>query len=246
MFEYIRKTFDYINTVIKSIDDNRDPFEAGDLVEVREEVEYVDIPNNIGLATILNSQQPMGVIQCSQPIKKDTKESEIQLPPPIINSKPKAKPIISGNYTKLKGEKVVEWRKRIIPKYNELKHVNYNPDSKYYTTDILNKFIKEIEEIETKNVLESKNQSDSRKEWVIKYKAKLYKDYKNRIITNHPKKDMLWFTETEYNELREIYRFQENEDYIKLGISGPNNWELIDKQDPEYEIENGFNDIYEI
>jgi len=62
--------------------------------------------------------------------------------------KPRAKPIITGKHGKQKGEKVAEWRRRIIKRYNELKHVKYNPESKYYTTAKINDFIKEIETIE--------------------------------------------------------------------------------------------------
>ncbi|CAH1771142.1 6761_t:CDS:2, partial [Entrophospora sp. SA101] len=49
------------------------------------------------------------------------------------------------------GEKVPDWRRPIITKYNELKCCNYNPESKYYTTDKINNFIKEIEEIKAES-----------------------------------------------------------------------------------------------
>ncbi|CAJ0845324.1 7354_t:CDS:1 [Entrophospora sp. SA101] len=42
MFASIAKTFRYIINMLKYLDDSKDPFEAGDLVEVREEIEYVD------------------------------------------------------------------------------------------------------------------------------------------------------------------------------------------------------------
>ncbi|CAJ0626722.1 16660_t:CDS:2 [Entrophospora sp. SA101] len=38
MFEYITQTFSYISNVPKSLNDSRNPFKAGDLVEVREEI----------------------------------------------------------------------------------------------------------------------------------------------------------------------------------------------------------------
>jgi len=42
MFAYITQTFRYIINAVKYLDDSKDPFEAGDLVEVREEIEYVE------------------------------------------------------------------------------------------------------------------------------------------------------------------------------------------------------------
>ncbi|CAJ0896821.1 6817_t:CDS:2, partial [Entrophospora sp. SA101] len=80
----------YISNVPKSLNDSRNPFKAGDLVEVREEIKYVETPKKY-------------------------------------------------------------WRRPIITKYNELKCCNYNPESKYYTTDKINNFIKEIEEIKAES-----------------------------------------------------------------------------------------------
>ena len=113
----ITNAFTYLVSAIKYLDDSKDPFEAGDLIEVRESVEYAEPP---------------------------------QLPaePSIRTRKPRAKAIESGKYSKQKGEKVSEWRKRIIPRYNELKNVNYNINSNFYTTARVNAFIREIEEIE--------------------------------------------------------------------------------------------------
>ena len=108
----ITKAFTYLVSAIKYLDDSKDPFEAGDLIEVRESVEYAEVESS------------------------------------IHTKKPRVKAIESGKYSKQKGEKVSEWRKRIIPRYNELKNVNYNINSKFYTTARLNGFIREIEEIE--------------------------------------------------------------------------------------------------
>ena len=99
-----------IANAINFLDNSKDPFEAGDLLEVKEIVEYVEVK------TLQTTQK-----------------------------KPRAKPILYGKYAKQKGEKVADWRRRIIPKYNEIKHVNYNSESKYYTTAKINNFIKEIE-----------------------------------------------------------------------------------------------------
>ncbi|CAJ0841194.1 47_t:CDS:2 [Entrophospora sp. SA101] len=44
MLSCITQTFNYIVKALANIDDNKDPFEAGDLVEVREEIEYVETP----------------------------------------------------------------------------------------------------------------------------------------------------------------------------------------------------------
>ncbi|CAH1760071.1 6271_t:CDS:2, partial [Entrophospora sp. SA101] len=35
--------FSYIGNALKSLNDSRGPFKAGDLVEVREEIEYVEV-----------------------------------------------------------------------------------------------------------------------------------------------------------------------------------------------------------
>src|SRR5437870_9168937 len=123
MLSHITQTFrhfvscsaDYIAKAISYPDDSKDPFEAGDLVEVREVVEYVKTPK-------LTTQK-----------------------------RPRAKAISSGKYAKNKGEKVPDWRRRIIPKYNEIKNRNLNPESKYYTTARINDFIKEIEKIEAES-----------------------------------------------------------------------------------------------
>ena len=101
-----------IVSIVKKLDDAKDPFEAGNLVETREEIESI---KSINYQT---------------------------------TKKPRAKAIVSGKYGKVKGEKVADWRRRIIPKYNELKQVKYNPESKFYTTAKINDFIKEIEYIE--------------------------------------------------------------------------------------------------
>jgi hypothetical protein len=122
MFAYIYQTtitnaYKFLATTVKYLDDSKDPFEAGDLVEteVRETVkEATQLPAESSLHT----------------------------------RKPREKAIESGKYSKQKGEKISEWRKRIIPRYNELKNVNYNINSKFYTTARLNGFIREIEEIE--------------------------------------------------------------------------------------------------
>ena len=113
MFEYITKTFGNISNALKSLDDSRDPFDAGDLLEAREEIEYVETPK-------LTTQK-----------------------------RPRAKAISSGKYAKNKGEKVPDWRRHIIPRYNELKNRNLNPKSKYYTTARINNFIKEINKIKS-------------------------------------------------------------------------------------------------
>lgn len=109
MLSYITKTLNYINNALKYL--SRNPFESGELVEEREENEYVDVKT--------------------------------------ITKRPRAKAISSGRYAKNKGEKITDWRRRIIPRYNELKNRNYNPESKYYTTARINDFIKEIEKIES-------------------------------------------------------------------------------------------------
>ena len=101
MLSYITQTFNYIAKAISYLDDSKDPFEAGDLVEVREEIAYVE-------------------------------------------KRPRPKAISSGKYAKNKGEKVPEWRRRIIPIYNEIRSRNLNPESKYYTTARINGFIEEI------------------------------------------------------------------------------------------------------
>ena len=97
MLSYITQAFNYIAKAISYLDDSKDPIEAGDLVEVREEIEYVETP-------ILTTKK-----------------------------RPKPKAISSGKYAKNKGEKVPDWRRCIIPKYNEIKNRNLNPESKYYT-----------------------------------------------------------------------------------------------------------------
>jgi hypothetical protein len=121
MFAYMTKAYKYLANAVKFLDDSKDPFEAGDLIEVREIVEYAETESH-----------------CSA--------IEVEAPQPKIKTRPKA--IESGKYAKQKGEKVSEWRKRVIPRYNEVKNVNYNINSKFYTTAKLNGFIKEIEEIE--------------------------------------------------------------------------------------------------
>ena len=108
MLSYITQAFNYIAKAISYLDDSKDPFEAGDLVEVREEIEYIE-------------------------------------------KRPRPKAISSGKYAKNKGEKVPEWRRCIIPIYNEIKNRNLNPESKYYTTARINDFIKEIEKIEAES-----------------------------------------------------------------------------------------------
>ncbi|CAJ0895552.1 6439_t:CDS:2 [Entrophospora sp. SA101] len=42
MLSYITQTFNYIAKAISYPDDSKDPFEAGDLVEISEVVEYVE------------------------------------------------------------------------------------------------------------------------------------------------------------------------------------------------------------
>ena len=44
MLFYTTQTFNYIVKTLANLDDSKDPFEAGDLVEVREEIEYVETP----------------------------------------------------------------------------------------------------------------------------------------------------------------------------------------------------------
>ena len=113
MYAYITQTYSYIAKAVKYLDDSKDPFEAGELEEEREEIEYVETPKL------------------------------------SIQKRPRPKAISSGRYAKNKGEKIPDWRRRIIPRYNEVKNRNLNPESKYYTTARLNDFIKEIEEIES-------------------------------------------------------------------------------------------------
>jgi hypothetical protein len=111
MYTYIKQA------IANFLNDNKDPFDAGDLLEVKEIVEYVEVKT-----------------------------------PQTTQKKTRAKAIVNGKYAKQKGEKVADWRRRIIPKYNEIKHVNYSSESKFYTTARINNFIKEIEEIESKDI----------------------------------------------------------------------------------------------
>ena len=120
MIAYITKALNHIENALKFLNDSKDPFENGDLVEVRESVEYVEV----------EAPQP-------KPCEVLSKEK-----------KQRTKAIVTGVYGKQKGEKISNWRRRIIKIYNELKGVNYNPESKFYTTARINEFIKEIQEIE--------------------------------------------------------------------------------------------------
>ncbi|CAH1767901.1 82_t:CDS:1, partial [Entrophospora sp. SA101] len=43
MLSYITQTFNYIAKAISYLNESKDPFEAGDLVEVREVIEYMNI-----------------------------------------------------------------------------------------------------------------------------------------------------------------------------------------------------------
>ncbi|CAJ0854817.1 13844_t:CDS:1 [Entrophospora sp. SA101] len=122
MLSYI---INYIAKAISYLDDSRNPFEDGDLIEVREIVEYKEV------------KTPPTIIQNNIP-------AEV-----LTQKKTRAKAIVYGKYAKQKGEKVADWRRRIIPKYIEVKQRNLNPESKYYTTDRINNFIKEIKEIES-------------------------------------------------------------------------------------------------
>ena len=124
MIEYITEAIRKIVSIIKTLNESRDPFESGDLIEEREETKYVVLTREI-------------------PKTQNISSDGIKIP-----QKPRAKAIVTGKYGKRKGEKVPEWRRRIIRKYNELKHVNYSTESKYYTTAKINDFIIEIEDIE--------------------------------------------------------------------------------------------------
>src|SRR5688500_16230840 len=105
MYTYIKQA------IANFLIDNKDPFDVGDLLEVQEIVEYVEV------------KTPQTIIQNNIPAKA------------LTQKKSRAKAIVYGKYAKQKGEKVADWRRRIIPKYNEIKHVNYSSESKYYTTE---------------------------------------------------------------------------------------------------------------
>ena len=124
IYQTISKAYKFLATTIKYLDDSKDQFESGDINEEREETKYVVLTREI-------------------PKTKKISSDGIKIP-----QKPRAKAIVTGKYGKRKGEKVPEWRRRIICKYNELKHVNYSTESKYYTTAKINDFIIEIEDIE--------------------------------------------------------------------------------------------------
>ena len=94
MTEYITKAIQKIITLIKTLNDSRDPFESGDLIEEREETKYI----------VLTREIPK-----TQNISSDGVK---------ILRKPRAKAIVSGKYGKRKREKVADWRRRIIHKYN--------------------------------------------------------------------------------------------------------------------------------
>jgi hypothetical protein len=121
MFAYIYQAYKFLATTVKYLDDSKDPFEAGDLVEIEVRETTIEPPQ----------------------LPAESSSNSLNTP-----KKPRAKAIESGKYAKQKWEKVSEWRKRIIPRYNKLKNVNYNINSKFYTTERLNGFIREIEEIE--------------------------------------------------------------------------------------------------
>ena len=222
MFTYIFQAGNYIKNLVESLDDSVDHFEKGDLVEVIETHESVEVTQ---------------LAKSSVTIKKT-----------------RTKAITSGKYGKNKGEKVPEWRMRIIPIYNEIKNVKYNANSKYYTSTMINAFIKEIEEIEaekdknivnwiekietesinnyiTKNPAKKSNES---KEWAKENKMDIYKNLESGKNPNHPKKYMSWLTKDEYDKLREIYRNREFENEKKSGYykNDEEIWEIISMQDP--------------
>ena len=227
MFTYISQAGNYIKNLVESLDDSVDPFEKGDLVEVKETHEYVEV--------------------------KQTAKGSVTI------KKPRTKAITSGKYGKNKGEKVPEWRMRIIPIYNEIKNVKYNANSKYYTSTMINAFIKEIEEIEKHKEIEAEKdknivnwiekietesinnhitknpakKSNVSKEWAKENKMDIYKNLESGKNPNHPKKYMSWLTKDEYDKLREIYRNREFENEKKSGYykNDTEIWEIIGMQD---------------
>ena len=243
MSGYITQAYTYFTNALEFLNDSRDFFEAGDIVEVKEIIEYKDVetpklpaeliePTELTEELIEPTELTEELVQNLKPQKKQSR----------------TKPIVTGKYSKQKGEKVGEWRKRIIPKYNELKNVKYNAESKYYSTPVLNNFIKEIEEIEAKSNQDNQdnNENDSKKERYREDKTVLYKKFESGENTNHPKTIMRWLTKAEYNDLREIYRAREYKNYRKSGYyknkSDEKIWEFLDMQDPDlrsYNIELG-------
>ena len=147
MIAYITQALNHIENALKFLNDSKDPFENGDLVEVRETEEYVEVE--------APQPKPCEVLsKISKPRVKATVSSHgVTLlgsngKSPLQNKTHRAKAIVTGVYGKQKGEKISNWRRRIIKIYNEIKGVNYNPESKFYTTARINEFIKEIQEIE--------------------------------------------------------------------------------------------------
>jgi len=126
MIAYITQALNNFATKISNLEIS---FEAGDLVEVRETEEAKPHCSTIEYVEV-EAPQP-------KPCEVLSKEK-----------KSRTKAIVTGVYGKQKGEKISNWRRRIIKIYNELKGVNYNPESKFYTTARINEFIKEIQEIE--------------------------------------------------------------------------------------------------
>nr|CAG8608090.1 2730_t:CDS:2 [Entrophospora candida] len=70
-----------------------------------------------------------------------------------------------------------------------------------------------IEEIEAEST-----QGNQTKEWVGEHKAEIYKKDESGKHHAHPKYDMIWFTKTKYNTLRELYRAREYEKERKSGL----------------------------
>ena len=99
MFAYIAQAYtcvkdtelcSYLASTIKFLNDSKDPFEAGDLIEIQETMEHIEV------------EAPQ------LPAESSSNSS-------ISPRKPRVKVIESDKYSKQKGEKVSEWRKCIIP-----------------------------------------------------------------------------------------------------------------------------------
>jgi len=139
MIAYITQALNNFATKISNLEIS---FEAGDLVEVREtEPErYLEPEAHCSTkAELVSGHIEYVEVEAPQPKPCDVLSKE---------KKQRTKAIVTGVYGKQKGEKISNWRRRIIKIYNEIKGVNYNPESKFYTTARINEFIKEIQEIE--------------------------------------------------------------------------------------------------
>ena len=220
MFTYITQAGYYIKNFVESLDDSVDPFKKGDLIEVTEEHEYVEV-------TEVNIEERKNVEVLQPEVKQPVSIKE------TAQKKPRAKAIESKKYAKNKGEKVPEWRRRIIPIYNEIKKVDYNAESKFYTTARINEFIKEIEEIEAEGIdAYNTRMLCEKKEQLKEAKMEKYKDIESGKSPNHPKYYMMWLTMDEYDKLRIIYRNREYEKEKKLGrYNDAEIWRNLDMED---------------